>query len=443
MLIVAPLLAIVLGLGFRWWYPRYLERRATEEIERLGGRITSDTITGSVTVELPGKGITDKELARLVPHLRNLSKLKELILVSNRVSDEGLLLLAEIPQLRSVYVADTQVTDGGIAKLLARRPLLTVDRTNPHSKAARLAARPIFQHALLRLALAPDRRHILAGSGDGRLHVFDLTAGKSVRSVAAHDEWTFAVMFHPDGKLVATGGGDNLVKLWTWPELVEVARLAGHEDDVHAIAFTPDGQRLVSAGDDLTVRVWDVATRRELLRLTGHDDTIPAVAISPDGLAAATASRDKTIRLWSIESGQCLAVLEGHEADVMSVAFHPSSRELASASYDKTVRIWNIAQPKAATAKGVLRGGKDWLFSVAYSPTGDELAAGGGDGVRLWDRETGRLTWRADDQPNVSHVLWLNGEELASASADSSVALWRASSGEQLATLWSRFAANY
>ena len=42
MLIVAPLLAIALGLGFRWWYPRYLERRATEEVERLGGTITTE-----------------------------------------------------------------------------------------------------------------------------------------------------------------------------------------------------------------------------------------------------------------------------------------------------------------------------------------------------------------------------------------------------------------
>lgn len=70
------------------------------------------------------------------------------------------------------------------------------------------------------------------------------------------------------------------------------------------------------------------------------------------------------------------------------------------------------------------------------------MAAGGGDGLRLWERETGRLLWRAGDQPNVSHVMWLNGEELASASADSSVALFRATSGEQLATLWTRFAAN-
>ncbi|MCI0358795.1 MAG: WD40 repeat domain-containing protein, partial [Planctomycetaceae bacterium] len=370
LLVLAPLLAVGLGLGFRWWYPRYLERRAVEAIEHLGGTVSTDTLTGKTWVELPGKGITDEELARLVPHLRNLAKLTDLVLVSNKVSDEGLLLLAELSQLKFVYVADTLVTDAGVARLQALRPNLTIDRTTPHGKAMRLAARPIFSHALLRLALAPDKSHILAGSGDGRLQVFDLATNQMVRSVAAHGEWTFAVAIHPSGQSIATAGGDTLIKLWSWPELVEIGRFTGHEDDVHAIGFTPDGRRLVSAGDDLAVRIWDVATCTELHCLAGHNDTIPGLAISKGGELAATASRDATVRLWSIDTGKCVAVLEGHTDDVMAVDFHPSGRELASASYDKSVRIWNLDRV-APTARGVLKGGSDWLFSVAYSLSGD------------------------------------------------------------------------
>jgi WD40 repeat protein len=439
LLILGPLLAVGLGVGFRWWYPRYLEQRAVEEIERLGGKITIDPLAAKTWVELPGKGITDAELARLVPHLRNLAKLSDLVLVSNKVSDEGLLLLADIPQLKFVYVADTLVTDAGIAKLQQLRPGLTVDRTNPNAKAMRLAARPIYNHALLRLALAPDKRHVLAGSGDGQLRVFDLATREMVRSRQAHDEWTFTVAFHPGGKFVASGGGDNLIKLWSWPELVEVGRFTGHMDDVHAIGFTPDGQRLVSAGDDLTVRIWDVATREQLHRLEGHNGTIPGLAISPDGAIAATASRDMTVRLWSIANGKCIGVLEGHTDDVMSVAFHPSGRELASASYDKMVRVWDLEHMAATTTRRTLVGGNDWLFSIAYSPSGEELLATAGDGVRCWDRETGRLLWRSDGQQNVSHALWLSADEVATSSADASIALWQATSGEQLATVWTRF----
>jgi hypothetical protein len=439
LLIVAPLLAVVLGVGFRWWYPRYLERRAVEEINKVGGTITADALANKTIVELPGKGITDEELGRLVPHLRNLARLTDLMLVSNKVSDEGLLLLADIPQLKHVYVADTLVTDAGIARLQQLRPTVVVDRRNPHIKAMTLAARPIFNHAILRLALAPDKSQILAGTGDGKLCVFDLPTQRMVRSENAHDEWAFAVAFHPSGKWLATGGGDNLVKLWSWPELVEVGQFVGHEDDVHALGFTPDGRRLVSTSDDLTVRIWDVASRKVLHRLEGHDDTIPGLAISPDGALAATASRDKTIRLWSIVTGQCMRVLEGHTDDVMAVAFHPGGRELASASYDKSVRVWELDRDGAALRPRVLTHGTDWLFSVAYSPGGDELLAAAGDGVRLWDRDTGRLLWRSSQQQNVSDALWLSAEEAATSSADASISLWQATSGEHLTTLWPRF----
>jgi WD40 repeat protein len=88
---------------------------------------------------------------------------------------------------------------------------------------------------------------------------------------------------------------------------------------------------------------------------------------------------------------------------------------------------------------GALKGHGDWVFSVAYSPGGDEVLTTAGDGVRMFDRRTGRLLWNSTSQKNVSHALWLSGFEVATASADASIALWRSSSGEQVATLWTRF----
>ncbi len=440
LLILAPLATIVLGLGFRWYYPRYLERRAVEEVERLGGKVVREGDSGHVVgVELPGKGIDDARLRGLVPHLKNLPHLRDLVLASNDVSDEGLLLLSELPQLQYLYVADTKVTDAGVARLQSVRTTLTIDRISPNRKAFALARRAIFEHAILRMALAPGGREILAGCGDGWLRVWDLEAGEMTRSIQAHSEWAFTVAFAPSGKAVATGGGDNLVKLWSWPQLEEIGRFTGHDDDVHAIGFTPDGKRLVSAGDDLSVRIWDVATRRELFALDGHEGTIPGLAVSPDGSLAATASRDGTVRLWSIERGECVSVLTGHTADVMAVAFHPSGRELASASYDRSVRLWDIDRPAAAPTRQSLTGPNDWVFSVAYSPSGDELVTTAGDGVRAYDRQSGRLLWKATGQANVSHALWLGDGEIATSSADASIAVWQASAGQQVARLWTRF----
>jgi WD40 repeat protein len=427
-----------LGIGFRAWYAHYLERLAVEEIELMGGLVARNAAGEVVSVDLLGAEINDEKLRKLVPHLGNLRQLETLVLVSNGVTDEGLLLLAQVPHLQTLHLADTLATEQGIAKLKGLRPGLNIDRSNPHLKATRLARRPVFEHAILSLALAPGGQQILAGSGDGRLQVFDLRDDEQHQSFRAHEEWTFAVAFQPDGKRLATGGGDGLIKLWSWPDLAEVGRFVGHTDDVHAIAFTPDGTTLVSTGDDKTVCVWDVTTREQRHCLAGHTDTIPGVAISPDGRIAASASRDDTIRLWSIESGECVGILEGHAGDVMSVDFHPLGSELVSASYDGTLIAWDLATQKPIRK---YEGHADWVFAVRYSPGGDQLVSAAGDGVRMWNRRGGRPMWHAPAPKNASYALWLSPEELAASSAGGSITLFGAERGDAVATLWTRVGA--
>jgi WD40 repeat protein len=436
LLILAPLAAVGMGLGFRAWYANYVERRAVEEIERVGGKVVRNEGGEVVSVELPGTNIDDEKLRQLIPHLANLRRLETLVLVSNKITDEGLLMLAEVPQIQMVYISGTSVTEPGVAKLQALRPKLKIDRTNPNIPVMKLARREIFDHAILSLALAPDRRHILAGSGDGRLRVWDLATEEMTESVLAHDDWAFTVKFHPGGDLLATGGGDGLIKLWSWPQLEEIGRFAGHDDDVHAVAFTTDGKTLVSTGDDWMVRVWDVASREQLYALEGHDDTIPGLAVSTDGQLAASASRDGTVRLWSIASGECVGILEGHAGDVMAVDFHSSGQELASASYDGSVIVWDLhnRQPKAT-----FTGHRDWVFAVRYSPDGSQVVSTAGDGVRLWNCKTGEQVWRTTGPRNASYAHWLSDRELAVSSADGSITVLNASHGEHVAQLWTRF----
>jgi len=435
LLIIAPLVAIALALGFRYWYADYMERRAVAEVERLGGTVFRDGHDRVISVELPGRAIDDAKLAELLPLLKSLPKLNSLVLVSNQVGDGGVQLLAELPNLTIVYLAGTKVTPAGIAKLQAARPQLTIDVTTPNPKATRLARRDIYEHAILSLALAPSGE-IVGGAGDGRVRVWNAASREMLHTLRAHDEWTFSIAFHPNGQWLATGGGDNLIKLWDWESWTEIGRFTGHSDDVHAIAFTPDGQTLVSTGDDKFVRIWDVPTRQQRFALEGHEGTIPGLAISSDGRLAASASRDDTVRLWDITTGRLVGILEGHTADVLSVAFHPRGDELATASYDGTVLLWNLAdrQPRAKLA-----GHQDWAFGVRYSPDGETLVSTAGNGVRLWDRATGRLLWHSTSQRNVSTALWLSPTEFATAYADSSIAIWNTSHHESLATLWTSF----
>jgi len=106
--------------------------------------------------------------------------------------------------------------------------------------------------------------------------------------------------------------------------------------------------------------------------------------------------------LWDAASGEQIDVLRGHRDLVLGVAFSPDGSLLATSSADGTVRIWDVA---AGTQKFVLRGPpgeKFYNFSglaPAFSPDGSRLASGGWRSTPIWDLATGKISMVLARQP--------------------------------------------
>jgi len=123
--------------------------------------------------------------------------------------------------------------------------------------------------------------------------------------------------------------------------------------------------------------------------------------------------------------------LPGLAGPVYSMAFSPDGRILAAGGHDHMVRLWDTTNPAAPRPLGQHLTDPDSVLAVAFSPAGRILAVGGYSAmVHLWDMTNPAAT-RPLGQPltglhdAVSSVAFSsNGLTLAVGSYDRTVHLW-------------------
>jgi WD40 repeat protein len=338
---------------------------------------------------------------------------------------------------------------------------------------------PVFS-----ISFSPDGKHVVSGSDDGTVKVWDAATGKDLLSLKGHRFTVWTACFSPDGKRLASGGDDRTVRVWDAATGKELLVLKGHADTVRCVCFSPDGRRLASASRDGTVSVWDAESGQMLRVLSGRAAgpmyllgqslgaqalapaegplgplahvlvagkiaTLEEVAVgparpvwgvcfSPDGKRLAVASEDRTVGVWDAGTGQRLLSLKGHLSEVRSVSFSPDGKRLASASTDGTVRLWDPATGKELPMSP-LRGHSGLLFSISFSPDGRRLASGGDDRtVRVWDAATGKELLALKGH---THFVWRvafspDGRRLASLSPDEhAVRFWDTDKSQEVLSL--------
>jgi WD40 repeat protein len=272
-----------------------------------------------------------------------------------------------------------------------------------------------------------------------------------------------------DGQYAVTGswGGSasSPVKLWDL-QSNPIDVFSGHEGAVNSVAISPDGQTIVSGGEDKTVRLWNLQGQFLTLNPLTHGGAVKAVAISPDGQTIVSGSDDKTVRLWDIQGNPIGQPLE-HEAEVKKVAISPDGQKIVSVN-DGKVYVWDIQgnligqpfQPKGGISSIAFDDNQTLVIgdsgnktaslrlfdlqgkpitetfqapnqnnigianSIAVSPDGETIVAGGDESVRLWNRK-GKLV--GDSFPNTrgtSSVSFSSDGQYIATGDGNTVRLW-------------------
>src|SRR3954453_21184109 len=80
-----------------------------------------------------------------------------------------------------------------------------------------------------------------------------------------------------------------------------------------------------------------------------------------------------------------MRVLRGHKDMVRSLAYSPDGTLLASGGADRSVKLWD---PATGTAETLFRGGPTYVHRVAFSGNGTWLAWGSGSTVHVYSVKT-------------------------------------------------------
>ncbi|KDR79298.1 hypothetical protein GALMADRAFT_1363458 [Galerina marginata CBS 339.88] len=281
------------------------------------------------------------------------------------------------------------------------------------------------------VAFSGDGSHIVSGSKDKSVQVWDGSTGDQKHVLNGHTHVVKSVAFSSDGSCIVSGSHDKSVQVWDALTGDQKHVLNGHTRVVNSVAFSSDGSCIVSGSNDKSVQVWDVLTGDQKHVLNGHTHSVNSVAFSGDGSHIVSGSDDKSVRVWDASTGDQKHVLSGHTNQVNSVAFSSDGRHIVSGSYDKSVRVWDAS---TGDQKHVLNGHTNSVnsvaFSIAFSSDGSHIVSGSYDNsVRVWDAST-------DDQKHVlnGHTSSVNsvafsndGSHIVSGSYDDSVRVWDAS----------------
>jgi WD40 repeat protein len=203
------------------------------------------------------------------------------------------------------------------------------------------------------LAFAPDRTLLAAGGGapaaEGEIKLWNVADGSLVTDIKdAHSDTVFGLAFSPDGTKLASCGADKFVKVFDVPAGRLLKSFEGHTHHVLDVAWKADGKLLASAGADTVIKVWDYDKGEQVRTITGHTKQVTRLGFVGKTPEIVTASGDHTVRRWNVESGAELRNLGDAGDFLYALAASADGAHIAAGGEEGVVRLYDAKTGRLA-----------------------------------------------------------------------------------------------
>ncbi len=374
----------------------------------------------------------------------------------------------------------------GAVPVVAAQPVANPgrrDRVNlqgdplPDGAVARLGTSR-FNHGIdiQAIAYTPDGKGLVSFGRDGRVHVWESSTGRLMRTVAVGGpQGAYLFALSPDGRRLATADRSqaNDFKLWDFETGRELRRVPCPEPRMYfdRLRYSPDGKTLVTALVDHSIVFLDSQTLKEVRRIKVGSNYVQHMDCSPDGqLLAATVeaqlahmdrmmpaggmgrvaeSRDPptpepsekaSLAIWKVANGAELTRIEIRGCHPDGLLFSPDGHRLVASFCDRTIRFYD---PRSGRERERINVSGSTRGRLAFSHDGTILALGTspygsrpGDAaeIRLFDVSSEKELRRfpASDQVVFDLTFSPDDRRLVSSGGDKFLRLWEVATGREI-----------
>jgi WD40 repeat protein len=214
-------------------------------------------------------------------------------------------------------------------------------------------------------------------------------------------------------------------------------------------AFSADGRYAVTSDASGTLRIWNAATGAPIDVLDGAQVGSPVKSLQAAGIAAAVLQTEdgRAVLRATFPSWQLVRSIGSEDGGdsvfvdrVLSLAFSPDGTLLAAgggeASRSGQLTLWNTAD--GSLVKQFADAHSDTVYGIEFSADGKLLASAAADKfVKVFDVASGTFVRAFEGHTHhVMDVSWkADRTTLASAGADNAIKVWNVETGEQARTI--------
>jgi WD40 repeat protein len=256
-----------------------------------------------------------------------------------------------------------------------------------------------FPAAVAALAWSPESGRLVTGTANQVLFLTALTGTVLASFPHAHLATVTSLAWTAHNQQqVISGALDQRAIVWQTARYLPQTIFTRHAAPIESVTWAADGQTIASSSHGGVVRVWNAESGREVHPLY-QDARLPmrAAAFAPTGTQLAVSGDDGIIRLWSGLACQHTGVindspvctdtpmrLQSSHSPIRSLAWSPDARYLASSGDDGSFSLWDPEQSQKPLLTMPVQQGNA-LHSLAWSPSGNQLATAAGKTVIVWN----------------------------------------------------------